>query len=438
MFYELVRLRLCRLTCTLGFGFVCLITTHAAAAQTSDGFFTDDVLQEVRVVMSARDWQTLQERADENTYYTADITWKGVKVRNAGLRSRGSGTRNGLKPGLRVDVNHYVSSQTFLGLKSFILDNAYSDPSTIRESLTMKLFARMGIAAPREAHARVYVNNQYVGVYVVVESVDREFIARAFGTQEANVEKGGYLFEYRWVTEYHLEYPGPELERFAPMFKPQTRDTDSIVALYRPIEEMIRTINQSADEDFEAATGVYLDLRSFMRHLAVETFVADSDGLAGNWGVNNFYLYRFRDAQRSQLIPWDKDQSFLFTGNDIMLRLDENVLTRRALASPGLREAYLEALSEVARIAQEPGENDPRGWLEREIDREFGQVATAITEDGRFPFTTDEINADVAHLHEFASGRVEFVQCEVSNLANPDGEQQACSASAPRTPEGSR
>jgi hypothetical protein len=48
------------------------------------------------------------------------------------------------------------------------------------------------------------------------------------------------------------------------------------------------------------------------------------------------------------------------------------------------------------------------------------------------------VAADVAHLHEFAAGRVEFVQCEVSNLAGPDAPQQACSASAPRIPEGSR
>lgn len=241
-----------------------------------------------------------------------------------------------------------------------------------------------------------------------------------------------------WIDEYHFEYEGSALEQYAARFKPQTRDTDSVVSLYRPIEHMIRAINEADDQEFEAAVTPYLDLRLFMRHLAVETFVADSDGLVGNWGTNNFYLYRFRNSQRSQLIPWDKDQSFLFTGNDITMRIDQNVLARRSLAVPALREAYLEALSELATIAQTQATGDDRGWLEREIDRQVGQIAEAIPEDVRFPFTADEVQADVEHLREFARARPEFVQCQVANLSDPDAPQQACSATAPGTPQGSR
>lgn len=397
-------------------------------AQTQTDFFNDDSLQEVRIVMSSRDWQDLQARADENTYYTADIKWKGLTVRNTGIRSRGSGTRNGLKPGLRVDVNHYLTNQLFLGLKSFILDNAYTDATLMREPLTMKLFAKMGIPAPREAHTRLYVNNEYVGLYVIVESVDRSFVSRAFGAQEANVEKGGYLFEYRWTTDYHFEFLGPGLDAYAPMFKPQTRDTDAMVSIYRPIEEMIRAINESHDEDFESAVGQYLDLRLFMKHLAVEMFVADTDGLVGNWGTNNFYMYRFKDSLRSQLIPWDKDQSFQSIDPDVTLRLDENVLTRRAMAVPALREAFLAALAECARLAQEPSDDDPRGWLEREIDRQTAQIADAVANDARFPFSPEDFQADVDRLHEFAFERPAFVQCEIANMSDPDAVPQNCSA----------
>ena len=37
-----------------------------------------------------------------------------------------------------------------------------------------------------------------------------------------------------------------------------------------------------------------IDLGGFMRYIAVENFLAEQDGLLGNWGVNNFYLYRFQ------------------------------------------------------------------------------------------------------------------------------------------------
>ena len=54
-------------------------------------------------------------------------------VRNVGIRSRGMGSRSGIKPGLRVDFDRYTTDQKFLGLKSFILRNNTQDASNMRE-----------------------------------------------------------------------------------------------------------------------------------------------------------------------------------------------------------------------------------------------------------------------------------------------------------------
>jgi spore coat protein CotH len=185
---------------------------NVAWAQTQEALFSNDgPLQEIRLRVSPRDWGTLKETADLDTYYPADLTWKGLTVRNIGIRSRGNTTRNGIKPGLRIDFNRYLSKQEFLGLKALALDNAYSDASLMREWMAMKVFARMGLTAPRESHARVYINDEYAGLYVIIEAIDRPFIARTFGASEADLERGGYLFEYNWVRPYTFEYLGPGL-----------------------------------------------------------------------------------------------------------------------------------------------------------------------------------------------------------------------------------
>ena len=85
----------------------------------------------------------------ENTYYTADLQWRNIRVRNAGVRSRGSASRNGDKLGLRVDFDRYVTGQRFLGLKSIVLKNLWQDGSFMHEALAMAFFARMGQPAPR-------------------------------------------------------------------------------------------------------------------------------------------------------------------------------------------------------------------------------------------------------------------------------------------------
>src|SRR5262249_7757919 len=187
------------------------------------------------------------------------------------------------------------------------------------------------------------------------------------------------------------------------------------------------TINESADGDFAAAVGEYLDLRLFMKHVAIENFLVEWDGITGNWAMNNFYLYRFRQSNRSQFIPWDKDNTFTFIDVPVDFRMYLKVLTRRAMMVPDLRQAYYDTLARCASVAAEPDPSDPRGWLEREVDRQANQIAPAVAEDPVFPFSYDQFQASVEFLRQFARQRPLFLTCAVANAADPSGEQRSCS-----------
>ena len=50
-----------------------------------------------------------------------------------GIRSRGQGSRNPIKIGLRVDMARYTTGQTLAGLSTIILDNLWQDDALIRE-----------------------------------------------------------------------------------------------------------------------------------------------------------------------------------------------------------------------------------------------------------------------------------------------------------------
>ena len=179
-----------------------LATGTSGKAQTADELLDDAVVQELRLFLHPTDWTLLHTDFLENTYYPAELSWRGVEVKNIGVRSRGYGSRSGIKPALRVDFNRYVKDQEFLGLTSLVLKNSVQDPSFLHERLSMLLFRRMGIPAPREAYARLYVNDQYAGLYIIVEPIDKKFLRRNFD------EDGGYLYEYRWNDEYYFQYLG--------------------------------------------------------------------------------------------------------------------------------------------------------------------------------------------------------------------------------------
>ena len=52
------------------------------------------MLQELRLTINTRDSALLHERYSDDTYYTADLQWRNIRVRNAGVRSRGGASRN--------------------------------------------------------------------------------------------------------------------------------------------------------------------------------------------------------------------------------------------------------------------------------------------------------------------------------------------------------
>jgi hypothetical protein len=258
-----------------------------------------------------------------------------------------------------------------------------------------------------------------VGLYAVVESIDKQFLERAFG------QDGGNLFEYDYSIDYNFEYLGSDLGPYSTLFSAKTNETHSMFDLYDAIERMIRTVNQTADGALEGALAPFLDLAQFMRHVAVETFVAENDGLLGYAGMNNFYMYQFKNLSQFQVITWDKDNAFMQADFPLFLRADRNVLMRRALTIPAARQAYLDGVIAAADSAAEGqvGGDGGTGWLAREIERLYALIRSASQQDQSKPYSDADFETAVAGLRVFARVRGGFVRCEVDNLSRVP---QAC------------
>lgn len=392
-----------------------------APAVGANDLFNGEVLQRIDLVVDGRDWETLKANFRENDYYPADVRWGGLTVRNAGIRSRGLGSRLGTKPGMRVDFGRYTTNQTFLGLRSIILDNLAQDPSGLRERVAMRFYERMGLAVPREAHAMLFVNGAYAGLYAVVESIDEDFVRRVFG-------ENGYLFEYEYTSEWFMTYPGPDLDAYRSLFDPVTHQRAPRGELYSPLDEMLRVIIETPDDRFESDTSRYLDLPLFMRHVAAQNFLAQWDGILGYAGVNNFYLYRFVNSPRSQFIVWDEDNAFHALEYPILEEHGRNVLMRRAMQVPELRAAYFDALLAAADSAGETAASSDAGWLEREIQAQRARVAVAMAGDSLKPFRDEQSESASEELLAFARMRAGFVRCEVAKLTDPAAAGRLCAA----------
>jgi len=383
-----------------------------AVAQTSDDLFNANSLQRIDLWLNAADWAKLRQNFQENTYYPADLSWNGITVVNVGIRSRGLGSRSSTKPGLRVDFDRYSVKQEFLGLKSFVLDNLTQDHTGVKETTVMRFYTRLGITAPRETHARLYVNGAYAGLYGLVESVDKTMMGRVFGSINGNVQNDGYLFEYNYVlgSPWRFQYEGSALAPYKMRFDIKTNESHAESVIWGPIEELVRLANETSTDSFDRVIGERLDLPALVRYLAAQNFVADFDGFNGYDGMNNFYIYRLEDSQKHVMIAWDEDNAFYQTDYRIDTRINENVLTNKLFGVSSYQTQYLNVLGEAADSAS--------GWLQQEMQRQLDMIHQAMLEDPLKPYSNDEYLAARQALLAFPDARITYVRCEIARATN--------------------
>ena len=406
--------------------------TAPAAVDPSDPLFDGSVLQDIFITINSKDWSSLKEHFLENTYYPCDFKWNGQTVRNIGIRSRGTGSRSGIKPGLRVDFDRYTTDQKFLGLKSFILRNNTQDPSGMRERLSMALFKRLGMVAERESHARLFINNVYVGLFTIVESVDKTFLTKYFS------ENDGHLYEYSFdnaaTSPFNFGYPGADPSLYVPVpFKPQTLEQDPQGEVF---ERLFWTANKAGDAVWRTSIEEFLDMKKFIRHLAIENFLAEEDGLTGDYGPNNFYFYRSLNTNKFTFLPWDKSNTFWESPSYPILRNIEdgteskrNQLVLRALKDSDLRALWRSTILECADSIAQPAVaavpatattpavvavNTP--WLEYEVTRMAAQIQAANYADpSREVYTNADWDASIRLLTTWAQTRSDIVRAQVAD-----------------------
>ncbi|HTH02831.1 MAG TPA: CotH kinase family protein [Vicinamibacterales bacterium] len=379
-----------------------LVPAGAARAQSVDDLFDPTTLQDIQLFMAVRDLQTLRAHVHEDTYYTAELQYRGLRVRNIGIRSRGNTTRNPAKPSLRLDFNRYTTKGTFLGLSALVLDNSVQDPSLIRERIAMSFFSRMGVPAPRESYARLFINGTYQGVYTIVEALDAKLMTRLG-------DSAGYLFQFRLSdTKYLGEDLGNDFEPYTVKFERQNHDKDADTLVYTPIREMLRQLNGPNDAVYRQMVEKYFDLSQFVTHVAIETFLSQEDGVLGIYGMNNFFLYRQGSSNQHRIGPWDQDKVFASIESGIFERADENIWFRRAIAIPELRRQYLAVLEQCARSAVEDD------WLMQEVVNSAALVDGAVRADRNKPSSNDEFDDAVEFFKEFARRRSAFVLAQLA------------------------
>jgi CotH kinase protein len=206
----------------------------------------------------------------------------------------GPGTAAGPKTGkcsIKVDFDRVDPDLRFHGLRKLNFHAMNRDKSMMRDRLGYAMFREFGVAAPRAVHARLSINGNFEGLFVVVEQIDGRFTRSRFS------EGGrGNLYKEVWPV---TDIADPYLAAL------ETNEDDD-----PSVDKMLRF--EAAIRDGADASLRWLDDHYLFDYIAADRIITNDDG-AFHWYCSfnhNYYWYEAEHDDRMWIVPWDLDSSF--------------------------------------------------------------------------------------------------------------------------------
>jgi hypothetical protein len=224
----------------------------------------------------------------------------------AGVRLKGFSQFQGLdqKPAFSIETDEFVDGVLLFDVDRFTLGNATWDHSFVAEQLVYELYRAAGVPAARTALARVTVNGETFGLYVMRETYDERWLEQYFADPSGNL----------------YESPGGGPDTVLELRTNERRDDTSDLAA---IAEVVAT---ASDDEYRTAIDAVVDVDELLTYWAIEALTAHWDGYAydltppelvpdadpplANPYPNNFYAYHDPETGRFVLIPHGADLSF--------------------------------------------------------------------------------------------------------------------------------
>ena len=375
-------------------GFVPNLPAAAQAAKTnpekSSDLFSDTKVLPIHITIGAKEFEAMQppapggfgfgfpppaqnapkqKNADgrevHRNAFGVDLPWAvgtievdGERLENIAIRYKGNGTimdaARTIKKSIKFDLDRRDPTKRFRGLKTLNLHSGVADPSKARETLGYSAYRAAGVPAPRTRLAEVTLtvpgkhDSEYLGLYTIVEPIDKAFLKSHYKTDKGLLMKPERLGG--------LNFLGDNWEAYKGTYQPKR---DATPAEQQRVMDFTRFVNASSDGQFRKEIGSFIDTDAFLRFMAVTALEVNMDSFF-TLG-HNYCLYLHPDTNKFHFIPWDLDRTFanfpIFGTPEQLMELSitkpaqQNRLADRLMAIKEVRGRYEEIVKEIAAVA---------------------------------------------------------------------------------------
>jgi len=242
------------------------------------------------IAVLGQNWD-LSHLSAKRTKAKATFTYAGqaypATVKIKGMASAQSFDK---KPSLVLEFDDKV-----LGLSNLTLNSMSQDPSKVHEATAYRMYEAVGVPVPRVGYSNLSVNGQPYGLYLTLESIDKHFLERKYGTS------GGIVYESTYGGDLKREYVGT-----AQLVHSSDKTNPDEEASHARLLEFIAAVEKPGDGLFYG-DGAIVDTEKVLSMIAMDYVIGDWDNYIT---ANNFRFHRHPQTGKWSIIPTGTDQTF--------------------------------------------------------------------------------------------------------------------------------
>jgi hypothetical protein len=254
----------------------------------------------IDAVLSQENWGNDREFPASFRY---ESSFQNDTVEEIGFRLRGNTSLQAGKKSFKVSFNTYNQGQKWEGLEKLNLNGSHNDPSMIRVALCWNAIRRAGLPGCRTSFIKLYINDEYKGLYTNVEHVDEEFTDTYFaGSQYTSLFKCLYPAPLDYISDNPDDYNFFEFGR-----RPYDQKTNDYTQDYSELANFIEIINNSELSALSCELERRFNVENYLKYAALDVLMGNWDGYAYN--KNNYYLAIDNRTGQFQFLPYDLDNT---------------------------------------------------------------------------------------------------------------------------------
>ncbi len=177
---------------------VLVICLGLALSVLGQDFYDVNTINTVELIFAESNWDDILASyydAGDEERLTGTAIINGVQFDQVGVRYKGNSSYKsvpGPKKPFNIKLDYVIEDQLLDGYGTLKLANGFKDASMVREALSYEI-ARQYMPASLANYANLYVNDELMGLYTSVQSVDKAFLDNHFFSDDNAFFKGDIL-----------------------------------------------------------------------------------------------------------------------------------------------------------------------------------------------------------------------------------------------------